>query len=315
MGWPRTVPKPAMTTTSTACVDEGVGDRRGVAVAVEVRAEAPEVGPVDQHGGTPAAGGRPRGPGRPVGDHQPDRQAGGQDGLEDGAAARGQHPDARTGASGVEMRRGHGRTLPAALAAIAAAGPRAHATAAHRTGAVLASRGDRTGATWPDRPASGTGLRRSVPPAQGMPLVPDLSAPRRLFRSERFAAVHRPPRRSRARIATGRPTPPSEREQGARRSRASDGSTASQNPHRGEPRAAGSGTATTRIRAALAEMAPLNESSTARQAGRVDAQLGRGRQVGAGMGLAQRLPLGRVPRRTPRTRCPAGRRAASMTTA
>ena len=36
-------------------------------------------------------------------------------------------------------------------------------------------------------------------------------------------------------------------------------------PHRGESRASGSGTATTRMRAALAETAPLKESSTARQ--------------------------------------------------
>ena len=51
------------------------------------------------------------------------------------------------------------------------------------------------------------------------------------------------------------------------------GSRASQNPHRGESKAAGSGTATTRMRAALAEIAPLKESSSARHDGRVDAQL------------------------------------------
>jgi hypothetical protein len=41
-----------------------------------------------------------------------------------------------------------------------------------------------TGATWPDRPASGTDQRRSVPPAQGMPLVMGVSASAGSIRSK-----------------------------------------------------------------------------------------------------------------------------------
>ena len=151
-------------------LEEGGGDGGRVAGAIERGPESAELGPVDEQGGHTGGGADLQGAAGPVGGHQPDRQAGVQDGLEDGPAARGQHPDGHRGrvgsVGGRRRNRGvsgcawaHGRTL-----------------LQRHPRPTRGSEGHRTRATWPHRPASGAGLRRSVPPAQGVPLVPGTSA-------------------------------------------------------------------------------------------------------------------------------------------
>ncbi len=74
-------------------VAEGLGHRRGVAVAVEGRSEATEGGPVDQDGGNVGGPGDLEGATGAVHQHQANGQAVGDDGLQDGAAPRGEDPD------------------------------------------------------------------------------------------------------------------------------------------------------------------------------------------------------------------------------
>ncbi len=73
--------------------DQRVGHGPGVPLAVEPGAESAVVGPVDQDRGDGGGRRHVEGPARAVGGHQVDRQTVGQDGLEDGAAARDEHAD------------------------------------------------------------------------------------------------------------------------------------------------------------------------------------------------------------------------------
>ena len=181
-----------------------------------------------------------------------------------------------------------------------AGAPRPHATSADswrrcRRSVAASTRGGapvtraRTGASGASVPSEGperrgpTGLppvsgpRRSVSPAQGMPLVPHVSAARSAFRSESLSAAaaaistglstgaSRPA--GRGGTAGDQPVGLTRPASGAapRRSRSARAAGRRRTPTGASRAASGSGTTTTRIRAALAEMAPLKESSTARQ--------------------------------------------------
>ena len=138
-----------------------------------------------------------------------DRQAGGDDGLEDDPAARGQHAEAQGGPTAcLELNRR----------------PRAHATSADRSrrrpcgrpvpgvpgGPVLACRRSGPGRRGPTGLPPVRRQRRSVPPAQGMPLVMDVSAPSRPIRSKSLRRSPRPPGAPPRRSARpgGSPYPP-----------------------------------------------------------------------------------------------------------
>ena len=64
------------------------------ATAASADVTLPVVGPVHQDGGNGRLGGHLEGPAGAVGGHHPDRQVAVQDGLQDGAAPRGQYADA-----------------------------------------------------------------------------------------------------------------------------------------------------------------------------------------------------------------------------
>ena len=182
-------------------------------------------------------------------------KVGGEDRLEDGAAARGQHPmpHRRDRCVGAGREWAHVGTLPAAFGSRGP--PRRSARPTVRT----RDRAQRPGRRSPTGLPPVRALRRSVPlprecPSQHGVSAPSDRFPKRNFQGSRGGAV---PTVGPHRTSAGAP----------RRSRSSEASSRSQNPQRGESSVAGSGTTTTRMRAALAAMAPLKESSTARQDG------------------------------------------------
>ena len=231
----------------------------------------PKSGPVDQDRGDPAPGGHLEGPAGSVDQHHGHREVGGEDGLEDGAAARRQHARCCTLEATVGSAAGdHGRTLPAG-----GAGP-GGGTPSDRE-VEGGDRGRTPVPNWrvrtpPDRPATG----RAERPGLAHPPVPSLHLLHR-HRSRNFlkqkleessddhARWVQPSPTWRAGRRRPRLSP---RASGARPRRrwSGRGGRRRRTPTAPEPAADGSGTATTRIRAALAAMAPLNESSTARQA-------------------------------------------------
>ena len=264
---------------------QGVGHRPRVPLTVEPGAEPAEVGPVDQDGRVSRRRRPRRGPGT-GGRRRPGRTGRSVARM---ASRMVPLPEAstpiRTGdvnVSRVESG-GHGRTLPAPpVRRSKPEGPPERAL-----DGLVPVRGARV--MPPVRPARRIGLDITWSPLpRGTPLVDRPSAGPATNRSavcvlqpsatvtagrSRWSPV-RWCERCADQVAVGAPS--SDRR--ARSSKASsESSTRSQKPHRGESSAAGSGTATTRMRAALAEMAPLNESSKARQADGVDTELGRGR--------------------------------------
>ena len=169
----RTVPKPAITTTSTVGLDQGGGDRAGVAVPVEARTRSRRRRTRSTStAGTDGRGRHVERPAGPVGDDQAHRQAGGEDGLQDGAASRDQDadPDAACG-----------RCADVPVAGVT----RAHATSApgSRSRPEAGGARPRGGARGPERRGPpGLPPERAPtslgPPAQGMPLVQGMvSAP------------------------------------------------------------------------------------------------------------------------------------------
>ncbi len=92
---------------------EGVGQCPRVPDPVEAAGESAVGGPVDQCGGHRGRGGHVEGPAGAVGGHEADRQAVGQEGLEDRAATGGEDTDPDRWWSSATCRSAvHGRTLP-----------------------------------------------------------------------------------------------------------------------------------------------------------------------------------------------------------
>jgi hypothetical protein len=99
------------------------GERPGVPLSLERRAESPELGTVDQDGRDGGVRGNFEGTASPVCHHQPDREVGADDRLEDGAAAGGEDGDPHGWGVARRSAGAHGRTLPATFTAHARCGP------------------------------------------------------------------------------------------------------------------------------------------------------------------------------------------------